>query len=95
GVVHLMAMSDWEDPAWGGPRRVSQADILDTFRSGWRVDDIREARFNTLVPQIKAHAWLATLVRETPPPKGKAKQAQANAPREAAKPKSRKLVVVP
>jgi 2-polyprenyl-3-methyl-5-hydroxy-6-metoxy-1,4-benzoquinol methylase len=96
GVVHLMAMSDWEDPAWGGPRRVSQADLLDTFRNGWRVDDIREARFNTLFPQIKAHAWLATILREAPPPKGKEARAQANVPKAKEKPKTRReLVVVP
>jgi ubiquinone/menaquinone biosynthesis C-methylase UbiE len=92
GVLHLMAMSDWEDPAWGGPRRVSQADLLDTFRSGWRVDDIREARFSTLFPNIKAHAWLATLVREAPPPpKRKAKKAQANQPKPVAKPLKKEL----
>ena len=94
GVVHLMAMSDWEDPDWGGPRRVSQADIIDTFRSGWRVDDIREARFNTLFPNIKAHAWLASLVRESKAPKKKAKTPQANPakPVVKAKPKEKKLL---
>jgi ubiquinone/menaquinone biosynthesis C-methylase UbiE len=92
GVVHLMAMSDWEDPAWGGPRRVSQADILDTFRNGWRVDDIREARFSTLVPRIKAHAWLATLVRDAPPPPPrKAKKALANAPKPVVKARKKEL----
>jgi hypothetical protein len=87
-----MAMSDWEDPAWGGPRRVSQADILDTFRTGWRVDDIREARFNTLFPRIKAHAWLATLVREAPPPPPrKAKKAVANAPKPVTKSRKKEI----
>lgn len=62
-VVHVMAMSDWEED-WGGPRRVSQAELMDTFRSGWRCEDIREARFVTSLPRIQGHAWLATFVRE-------------------------------
>lgn len=82
GVFHLMVMSDWEDGGWGGPRRISQAEILDVFRHGWRVDDIQEARFLTL-PQyrIRGHAWLATIVREAETGPKKAKKAQANPPR--------------
>jgi ubiquinone/menaquinone biosynthesis C-methylase UbiE len=95
GVVHLMVMSDWEDPDWGGPRRISQADILDTFRDGWRVDDIREARFNTLFPNIRAHAWLATLLREAPAPKKRARRAQANAPKAVVKPKPKEKKMLP
>ncbi len=65
GVLHILCLSDWEDASWGGPRRVSQAELIDTFRVGWRVDDIKEARF-IVQPQfrIKGHCWLATLVRE-------------------------------
>ncbi|HUR61985.1 MAG TPA: class I SAM-dependent methyltransferase [Candidatus Thermoplasmatota archaeon] len=94
GVVHMMVMSDWEESDWGGPRRISQAEILDTFRSGWRVDDIREARFATLIPRIRAHAWLATLVRESKAPRKKAKTPQANPakPVVKAKPKEKKLL---
>lgn len=95
GTLHLMAMSDWEDPAWGGPRRVSQADIIDTFRSGWRIDDIREARFSTLVPSLKAHAWLATIIREAPPPPKTARQARANAPKAVVKAKPRPAREIP
>ncbi len=77
GTLHILCFSDWEDASWGGPRRVSQAEIIDTFREGWRVDDIKEARF-VVDPRIriKGHCWLATLVREgkvPPKRKGKAK----------------------
>lgn len=74
GKLHILCFSDWEDASWGGPRRVSQAEIIDTFREGWRVDDIREARF-VVDPRIriKGHCWLATLVREGPAPKRKKK----------------------
>lgn len=77
GRLHILALSDWEDASWGGPRRVSQAEIIDTFRDGWRVDDIREARF-VVLPQfkVKGHSWLASLVREADPhkPKPRAKK---------------------
>lgn len=76
GAVHILCFSDWEDASWGGPRRVSQAELLDTFRDGWRVDDIREARF-VVDPRIriKGHCWLATFIREdkAPPKRRKAK----------------------
>lgn len=65
GRLHILCFSDWEDPAWGGPRRVSQAEIMDTFRSGWRVDDIVEARLLARPGfKIRGHAWLATLELE-------------------------------
>jgi len=69
-LLHIMALSDWEED-WGGPRRISQAELLDTFRAGWRCEDIREARFLTNFPRIRGHAWLATFVREAEKPKRK------------------------
>lgn len=76
GTLHVLCFSDWEDASWGGPRRVSQAELIDTFRDGWRVDDIREARF-VVDPRIriKGHCWLATFVRDgkAPPKRKKAK----------------------
>lgn len=99
-VLHLMAMSDWEDPSWGGPRRVSQQDVADTFGQGWRIDDIQQARFVTLIPRLKAHAWLCTIVREAPPTKRKPKRktakpplATATTPTPAATPAPRKQAV--
>ena len=91
GRLHILCLSDWEDASWGGPRRVSQAEIIDTFRHGWRVDDIREARF-VVLPQfkIKGHSWLASIVREADPhkPKPKAKKSLPAKPNKVkAKPK--------
>lgn len=82
GVLHLMAMSDWEDPNWGGPRRIGQQDIIETFSNGWRIDDIQEARFTVRPPyqQLRAHAWLASIIREAPPPKAKARRTQTKPP---------------
>jgi SAM-dependent methyltransferase len=85
--LHIMAMSDWEDPAWGGPRRVTQAELMDTFREGWRLDDIVEARFLVLPGyNVRAHAWLATFIREDDPVRGAAKRSTPNKPRKKAAP---------
>lgn len=95
GRVHLMCLSDWEDD-WGGPRRVTQAEIIDTFRHGWAVDDIREARF--LVDprfRIRGHAWLASLVRESKPVERKRRKAEPNKPKaNPVKPAAKRLPVV-
>jgi 2-polyprenyl-3-methyl-5-hydroxy-6-metoxy-1,4-benzoquinol methylase len=79
GVLQLMTLSDWEED-WGGPRRVSQQEIIETFSDGWRVDDIQEARFLSRFP-MRGHAWLATIVRETGKAKPKRKRAQAEPPK--------------
>jgi SAM-dependent methyltransferase len=83
GRLHILCLSDWEDASWGGPRRVSQAEIIDTFRHGWRVDDIREARF-VVLPQfkIKGHSWLASLVRGADPSKPRPRARKSLPPRE-------------
>ena len=46
-----------------GPRRVTQADIRDTFRDGWTINDIQETTFETLIHEGGAWAWLATISR--------------------------------
>jgi cyclopropane fatty-acyl-phospholipid synthase-like methyltransferase len=43
------------------PRRVTQAEIRDTFRDGWIINDIQETRFETLVHEGGASAWLASI----------------------------------
>jgi SAM-dependent methyltransferase len=46
-----------------GPRRVTQAEIRDTFGHHWRIDSIIEERFVARLPGGGAHAWLASLTR--------------------------------
>jgi cyclopropane fatty-acyl-phospholipid synthase-like methyltransferase len=49
---------------WGyGPRRVTQAEIRETFAEGWTVDSIEDAAFETNEPGWKIHAWLARITR--------------------------------
>ena len=46
-----------------GPRRDTKAQIRDTFRDGWTINDIRGTKFATLIHEGGASAWLATISR--------------------------------
>ncbi len=63
GTYHMMCFSEKEPGDWGGPRRVTQREIKDTFRLGWRVNYIREARFETNMHEIGGRAWLSSITR--------------------------------
>jgi hypothetical protein len=58
----MLCFSELE-PAGYGPRRVTQAEIRETFRDNWRVDYIREARFEKRSSADGARAWLSEIVR--------------------------------
>lgn len=60
GRYFLMCFSEHQPGVWG-PRRVTQAEIRETFRRGWRVDSIQAAHFD--INQGTASAWLATITR--------------------------------
>jgi cyclopropane fatty-acyl-phospholipid synthase-like methyltransferase len=62
GLFHFLGFSDRE-PGTEGPRRLSEADIRATFREGWRIHELREARFRRLSVPMNAMAWCATLER--------------------------------
>jgi cyclopropane fatty-acyl-phospholipid synthase-like methyltransferase len=73
GGLFLMCFSE-QEPDWGGPRRVTQAEIRAAFSKerGWSVEAIEAARFgiNKDHPAIGrqgsaegAHAWLARISR--------------------------------
>ena len=65
GRYFMLCFSDREPSDWGGPRRISKEEIVSTFTSGWRVDWIREARFEASHLDDGGYAWLsaATLLR--------------------------------
>ena len=50
------------EPDWGGPRRVTQADLRETFSSRFRVAGIHPARFDTNRSGLPAFAWLAEMI---------------------------------
>jgi cyclopropane fatty-acyl-phospholipid synthase-like methyltransferase len=65
GRYALLCFSD-EQPGSMGPRRISQAEIRNTFASGWTVDSVAATRFDTLMPmdgEERPMAWVALLTR--------------------------------
>lgn len=63
GTYHMLCFSDKEPKDWGGPRRVSQKEIEETFNDGWRINYIREARFETNFSDVKGMAWLSSITK--------------------------------
>lgn len=63
GKYFMMCFSEKEPTDWGGPRRVTQQEIRETFANGWRVNYIREAKFETFFHQEGGMAWLSSISR--------------------------------
>jgi len=59
GKYFMLCISERETRE--GPRRVTQAEIRDTFRNGWTINDIQETRFETRIHESGAWAWLASI----------------------------------
>lgn len=62
GTLHLLCFSD-AVPGNGGPRHVSDAEIRESFRDGWRVVGIEPERYVTRMDDEGRPAWLATVER--------------------------------
>ena len=62
GSYFMMCFSERE-PGGYGPRRVTREEIRDTFAEGWRVDWIRETRFEANLGNGSARAWLVSITR--------------------------------
>jgi cyclopropane fatty-acyl-phospholipid synthase-like methyltransferase len=62
GRYFMLCISERESRE--GPRRVTQAEIRDTFRNGWIINDIEESRFETLIHEGGANAWLASISKK-------------------------------
>jgi SAM-dependent methyltransferase len=61
GTYFMLCFSDKEPIGWGGPRRVSQEEIRATFRDGWKIDWIREARFESTFHEDGGYALLSSI----------------------------------
>jgi cyclopropane fatty-acyl-phospholipid synthase-like methyltransferase len=55
----MMCFSEHEPGSWG-PRRVTQAEIRETFE-GWHIHYIREAKFDTNMGSRKCSAWISSI----------------------------------
>lgn len=61
GTYFMLCFSELEPESWGGPRRVTQQEIRDTFGKPWQVNYIRDALFETRLREIEGHAWLSSI----------------------------------
>ena len=62
GNYYMLCFSDRErDPF--GPRHVSREEIKTAFGTGWRINYVCAARFETNVHPIGAQAWLSSITR--------------------------------
>ncbi|MBI4970402.1 MAG: class I SAM-dependent methyltransferase [Candidatus Omnitrophica bacterium] len=66
GHYFMLCFSEHEPAEWGGPRRVTQQEIRDTFPAadGWCVDFIREAVFETNFHPQGGKAWMTKITKE-------------------------------
>ncbi len=63
GSYFMLCFSELE-PGSYGPRRVTQAEIRETFTHGWRVKYIRPAHMESRRQLEGIHAWLSSIERE-------------------------------
>jgi cyclopropane fatty-acyl-phospholipid synthase-like methyltransferase len=61
GTYFMLCFSDKEPTAWGGPRRVSKQEITETFKTDWKINYIREAKFSTTLHDNGGNAWLSSM----------------------------------
>jgi len=63
GKYFMMCFSENEPTDWGGPRRVSRAEIQDTFSPLFRINYIHEALFATRIHDKGGKAYLTSATR--------------------------------
>jgi len=59
GRIHVLCFSDMERD-WGGPRRVSSAELRALFRVGWTLVRLERAMFQTNLSREGSHAWIVS-----------------------------------
>jgi SAM-dependent methyltransferase len=63
GKYFMLCFSDLE-PGGYGPRRITQAEIRDTFREGWTINYIRPAVFESRTRAEGSRAWLSSVTKK-------------------------------
>jgi cyclopropane fatty-acyl-phospholipid synthase-like methyltransferase len=63
GKYFMLCFSDLE-PGGYGPRRITQAEIRDTFREGWTINYIRPAVFESRTRAEGSRAWLSSIKKK-------------------------------
>lgn len=63
GRYFMLCFSDSEPADWGGPRRISKREIRTTFAEGWRIEYIRDARFESTFHKNGGRGFLSSIMR--------------------------------
>lgn len=63
GFYYMLVFSDAEPSDWGGPRRISKAEIVQTFSVGWKIHSIESATLETNAHEHGGRAWFSTIER--------------------------------
>lgn len=61
GTYFMLCFSPKEPMDWGGPRRVSEGEIRETFRDGWDVNYVRDAKIETVFHQDGGNGFLSSI----------------------------------
>jgi ubiquinone/menaquinone biosynthesis C-methylase UbiE len=62
GRYYMLSFSDEEPPGWG-PRRVTQAEIRETFCRGWVIESIEAGELHVTLRAEPVRAWLCSIRR--------------------------------
>jgi SAM-dependent methyltransferase len=63
GRLVLICFSD-EEHREGGPRRVTKEELRTAFAQGWKLEELRAAKFDSLIHEGGAAAWLSIWHKE-------------------------------
>jgi SAM-dependent methyltransferase len=63
GKYFMLCFSELEPTSWGGPRRVSQREIRESFSDGWKINYINESRIETNLDYVTGKAWFSSITR--------------------------------
>jgi len=63
GLYFMLCFSEKEPTSWGGPRRVTEKEIVDTFSPSFKINYIRDALFATRIHNNGGKAYLTSATR--------------------------------
>ena len=62
GSYFMLCFSDRQPGDWG-PRRITEAELRESFTDGWRIDSLEPATIEITLDPTGAQAWLAAMTR--------------------------------
>lgn len=62
GRYFMLCFSDRQPGDWG-PRRITEAELRESFADGWRIDSLEPSTIEITLDPAGVHAWLAAVTR--------------------------------